>query len=109
MVIIALMFLTSSIAFAPVPSQMKVTKFRRTPNESNMKLKVFLAPQIIFIASCAGAVFAYVYTNLDSIMEVTTSDKWMAASNFGRKFYPFGILLSSLVIFSCLIYANLHD
>ena len=42
---------------------MKVTKFRGTPTESNMKLKVFLAPQIIFIASCAGAVFAYVYTN----------------------------------------------
>ena len=98
-IVIALMFLTSSIAFAPVPSQMKVTKFRGTPTESNMKLKVFLAPQIIFIASCAGAVFAYVYTNLDSIMEVATSDKWMAASNFGCQFSFFGIFFSPIEVF----------
>ena len=61
---------SSSVAFAPLPSQMRITKFRVAPAESKMKLQVFLAPQIIFIASCAGAVFAYVYTNLDSIMEV---------------------------------------
>ena len=39
-----------------------------------MKRSVFLAPQILFIASCAGAVFAYVYTNLDAIMEVRLTD-----------------------------------
>lgn len=33
------------------------------------KLQVFLAPQIIFAAGCAFAVFNYVYNNIDSIME----------------------------------------
>jgi hypothetical protein len=35
------------------------------------KLNLFLAPQIGFAAACAGAVFAYVYSNIDSIKEVT--------------------------------------
>jgi hypothetical protein len=29
-----------------------------------------LLPQIVFAASCAGAVFSYVYFNIDSIKEV---------------------------------------
>jgi hypothetical protein len=33
------------------------------------KLNLFLAPQIGFAAACAGAVFAYVYSNIDSIKE----------------------------------------
>lgn len=41
-----------------------------TEKESATKLQLFLAPQIGFAAACAGAVFAYVYSNIDSIKEV---------------------------------------
>lgn len=34
-----------------------------------LKRDMFLAPQIAFAASCAGAVFAYVYFNIDEIKE----------------------------------------
>ena len=69
---VVMAMLSSAVAFAKLPVQLKNNKIR---TESNMKLKVFLAPQIVFIASCAGAVFAYVYTNLDSIMAVSQSAK----------------------------------
>ena len=66
--------LTTAFAFAPLSISTRKNKFHGTTIENNMKREVFLAPQIIFIASCAGAVFAYVYTNLDAIMEVRLTD-----------------------------------
>eukprot|EP00596_Hydrurales_sp_CCMP1899_P001412 CAMPEP_0119040292 /NCGR_PEP_ID=MMETSP1177-20130426/10177_1 /TAXON_ID=2985 /ORGANISM="Ochromonas sp, Strain CCMP1899" /LENGTH=110 /DNA_ID=CAMNT_0007005205 /DNA_START=124 /DNA_END=456 /DNA_ORIENTATION=+ len=57
------------MGFAHVPIQIKSSKFIAAKPESKMKLNVFLAPQILFAATCAGAVFAYVYTNIDSIKE----------------------------------------
>jgi hypothetical protein len=59
------------MGFARVPIQIKSSKFIAAKPESKMKLNVFLAPQILFAATCAGAVFAYVYTNIDSIKEVS--------------------------------------
>ncbi len=34
-----------------------------------MTRSLFLGPQILFAASCAGAVFSYIYFNIDSIRE----------------------------------------
>jgi hypothetical protein len=44
--------------------------FQSTKAKSHIKCNLFLAPQIVFAASCAGAVFSYVYFNIDSIREV---------------------------------------
>ena len=74
--------LSTAYAFAPMSVNIRKNKFRGTTTENNMKRNVFLAPQIIFIASCAGAVFAYVYTNLDAIMEVRLTDVWWETLNF---------------------------
>lgn len=66
-------WLAALAAFAPpainsVRHQVALAKIR----EGSTKLDLFLAPQIGFAAVCAGAVFAYVYTNIDSIKEVRT-------------------------------------
>ena len=66
-------WLAASAAFAPsainsARHQVAAAKIR----ESSTKLDLFLAPQIGFAAVCAGAVFAYVYNNIDSIKEVRT-------------------------------------
>lgn len=97
-IIVSFALIAASVAFAPIPSQTKVTKFRGQPTESNMKLKVLLAPQIIFIASCAGAVFAYVYTNLDSIMEVKSIDG-----------YQVTVCQQSLILFTISLQSAVHD
>ena len=72
--LVATLLLSTASAFAPMSVNTRKNKFHGTPTENNMKHNVFLAPQILFIASCAGAVFAYVYTNLDAIMEVRLTD-----------------------------------
>lgn len=64
-------WLAALAAFAPssinsARHQLAAAKIR----ESSTKLDLFLAPQIGFAALCAGAVFAYVFNNIDSIKEV---------------------------------------
>ena len=64
-------WLAASAAF--VPSTTNAGRHQVIPakvRESSTKLDLFLAPQIGFAAACAGAVFAYVYSNIDSIKEV---------------------------------------
>ena len=41
-----------------------------SPSSSSTSLKLFLGPQIIFVASCVAAVVGYIYNNIDSIREV---------------------------------------
>ena len=64
-------WLAASAAFAPstinsIRYQANIAKVK----DSSTKVDLFLGPQIGFAAVCAGAVFAYVYTNIDSIKEV---------------------------------------
>jgi hypothetical protein len=70
------MWLVSSHAFVRAPAQLihsDMNRLQRSTRCSKSKLDLFLTPQIGFAAACAGAVFAYVYSNIDSIKEVSFS------------------------------------
>ena len=72
--ILILLFLATTFAFhSPAVHGIKARKLSSSPVQSKTKLDLFLAPQIGFAAACAGAVFAYVYSNIDSIKEVRLS------------------------------------
>lgn len=58
LVVLALAHALGCAAFRPVP--------RPPPRASSGRQ---LVPQIVFAASCAGAVFLYVFNNIDSIKE----------------------------------------
>lgn len=65
------MWLGSSVAFVSQPIQSyRFKSVQSLQRADQTKLNLFLAPQIGFAAACAGAVFAYVYSNIDSIKEV---------------------------------------
>ena len=69
-IIITLCFASTSAFVGPVVNARRYGKSSVDIKESATKLDLFLAPQIGFAAACAGAVFAYVYSNIDSIKEV---------------------------------------
>ena len=53
--------------FKSLPTQNSMIQVKQQRNDI---VKVKLVPQIVFAAACAGAVFSYVYNNIDSIKEV---------------------------------------
>lgn len=66
------MWLGSSSAFVSQPfHSQRLKSVQSLQKADKTKLNLFLAPQIGFAAACAGAVFAYVYSNIDSIKEVS--------------------------------------
>lgn len=69
-IIITLCFASTSAFVGSVVNTKRYGKSSVHIKESTTKLDLFLAPQIGFAAACAGAVFAYVYSNIDSIKEV---------------------------------------
>jgi hypothetical protein len=73
-VIVVVMLIPSSTAFAPVSITSRKSGFHGSVEQNSVKREMFLAPQILFIGSCAVAVAAYAYTNLDAIMEVRLTD-----------------------------------
>ena len=75
LLVLVLVWLTLADAFLkPAASYRSNFIVPSTEKESATKLQLFLAPQIGFAAACAGAVFAYVYSNIDSIKEVRIYD-----------------------------------
>ena len=73
-VVVVIMLIPSSTAFAPVSINSRKSRFHGSIEENSVKRNMLLAPQILFIGSCAVAVAAYAYTNLDAIMEVRLTD-----------------------------------
>ena len=70
--------LTHSFQSLKLPSSSRsfsLTQFKQKNEISSKRLQnteLQLLPQIIFAGACAGAVFSYVYNNIDSIKEVSS-------------------------------------
>lgn len=70
-IVIIASFASTTAFVGPTINTKKFGKSSVNTREYTTKLDLFLAPQIGFAAACAGAVFAYVYSNIDSIKEVS--------------------------------------
>ena len=64
-IIITIILVNGSLAF----NNNKINSFYKPKSKTSTELNLLLAPQIAFAAACAGAVFTYVWNNIDEIKE----------------------------------------